>query len=264
MPTVQAVIDSIIAGIRGAPFEKTVDSIKVGDADAEVRGILTTFLATDRLLHFAVEHDLNLIVTHEPTFYHHFDELERYRESEVLRSKLAFAEEHNLVIWRCHDYAHRHDPDVIVEGVVEALRWEKYREQTRDYPLFELTHRPRPSALANEIKSALGTSRVLVAGDPDAACRRVALLVGAQGGERQIEAAIRHDVDALVAGEINEWEVAEYFRDAAFQKRGTALLVVGHQPSEEAGMARLAKMIEARFPEIPVIHRAAGDPLRVV
>ena len=29
-------------------------------------------------------------------------------------------------------------------------------------------------------------------------------------------------------------------------------------------MARVATMIEASFPGIPVMHRAAGDPLRVM
>ncbi|MFW5737339.1 MAG: Nif3-like dinuclear metal center hexameric protein [Spirochaetota bacterium] len=262
--TVQDIIDSITADVPGAPFDETVDTIKVGSADAEVTGVVTTFLATDRILHFAAEQGLNFVITHEPVFYNHTDETEPFAESLVLQAKLEFARENGITIWRCHDYAHSLEPDIIFEGVIGALQWEKYRVEADDVALFELTHRPRPTALANELKSALSTSRVLLAGAPDAQCRRVALLVGAPGGRHQLRAAIRHDVDALVCGEINEWETPEYFRDAAYGGAKKALLVVGHEPSEEAGMAALAKRLEARFNELPVMHRPAGDALRVI
>jgi putative NIF3 family GTP cyclohydrolase 1 type 2 len=88
--------------------------------------------------------------------------------------------------------------------------------------------------------------------------------VGAIGGRHQIRTAIATDVDAMIVGETSEWETPEYFRDAAYQKTKKALLVIGHQPSEEAGMARLAKWLQERFPDLPIQHRAALDPLRVI
>jgi putative NIF3 family GTP cyclohydrolase 1 type 2 len=89
-------------------------------------------------------------------------------------------------------------------------------------------------------------------------------MVGASGGRNQLEAVMAADVDALIVGEANEWEAPEYFRDAAFQKTPSALFVVGHEPSEEAGMARLAEWLGERFPDIPILHRSSGDPLRVI
>ena len=268
MSTVQDVIDAIIADIPGAPFAETVDTIKVGSPEAEVSGIVTTFVATDRILHFAAEQGANLVISHEPTFFNHEDETGWLDRSPVFRAKHDFAREAGITVWRCHDYAHSMKPDIIVEGVIDALSWEKHRVDSLDpggLPvIFELNHRPRPTALANEIKSGLATSRVLLAGDPDTQCRRVALLVGAIGGRRQIETAIANDVDAMVVGETNEWETPEYFRDAGYQKLKKALLVIGHQPSEEAGMARLAAWIGERFPDLTVLHRAALDPLRVI
>jgi putative NIF3 family GTP cyclohydrolase 1 type 2 len=182
----------------------------------------------------------------------------------MIEQKLAFARENGLTVWRCHDYAHALRPDIIFEGVIGALGWQKYRVPADDCALFELPLGPRAAALANEVKSALGSSRVLLGGDAEARCQRVALLVGCAGGVRQIGAAVAQDVDALITGEVNEWETPEYFRDASFAKQRKALLVVGHQPSEEAGMAALANRIESAFPDLPVIHRACGDPLRVV
>ena len=267
MSTVQDVIDSIISHVPEGPFADTIDTIKLGSPHSEVTGIVTTFLATDRIIHFAADKGANLVITHEPVFYSHNDETGWLAASPVMKAKRDFARESGITIWRCHDYAHAMKPDIIVEGVIDALSWERHRTGTGQAgaaELFELSHRPRPAALANEIKSALATSRVLLAGDPDTQCRRVALLVGAIGGRHQIEATIAGDVDALVVGEVNEWEAPEYFRDAAFGKSKKALLVVGHQPSEEAGMARLAGWLGERFPDIPIQHRSAGDPLRVI
>jgi hypothetical protein len=44
---------------------------------------------------------------------------------------------------------------------------------------------------------------------------------------------------------------------------GTALIVLGHAISEEAGMAYLAEWLRARVPDVPITHVPAGDPFWV-
>ncbi|MCY4204703.1 MAG: Nif3-like dinuclear metal center hexameric protein, partial [Bacteroidetes bacterium] len=72
--TIQDVINLITEEIPGAPWESTVDTIKSGDSSQPVRGIITTFLATQRIIDYAVRQNINLIITHEPTYYNHLDE----------------------------------------------------------------------------------------------------------------------------------------------------------------------------------------------
>ncbi len=83
--------------------------------------------------------------------------------------------------------------------------------------------------------------------------------MGAPGGEWQIK-ALSGEIDVLIAGEINEWETPEYVRDARAQGLAKALIVTGHEVSEEAGMAYLAEWLRDRIPDVPITHIPSGDP----
>ncbi len=37
------------------------------------------------------------------------------------------AVEHKLAVWRFHDYAHTHEPDLIYAGIERGLGWVDYR-----------------------------------------------------------------------------------------------------------------------------------------
>lgn len=90
------------------------------------------------------------------------------------------------------------------------------------------------------------------------------MLVGASGGQSHITTLRRDDVDAIICGEINEWETNEYVRDAVFFGRPRGLIVVGHAASEEDGMKYLATWLEPHFPGVPIQHVPSGDVLRTV
>ena len=89
---------------------------------------------------------------------------------------------------------------------------------------------------------------------------RVAFIPGAAGAERQIQALERSDVDALVVGESREWETVEYVRDAAYERKKKALIIMGHDVSEEAGMRYCAEWLRTFLPGIPVKYIPAGEP----
>src|SRR5688500_5173774 len=72
--TVQNIIDIILEKIPGAPFEKTVDTLKSGTPGLRVTGIVTTMFATAAVIRKAIELKANFIIAHEPTFYNHLDE----------------------------------------------------------------------------------------------------------------------------------------------------------------------------------------------
>src|SRR5829696_3443559 len=209
MPTVQAVIDDILTTIPNAPFPETVDVIKTGDPAQEVSGIVTTFLATQAVLQRAVELGANFVITHEPTFYNHLDETDWLADDPVYQAKRKFIDDHKLVIWRFHDYWHRHQPDGIITGLLQALGWSAYRDPATPYqaviPPLSL------SDLVAHVSAKLACPHPRVIGKPDMLCSNVSLLVGAPGGKMQIKALRAADV--LLAGEINEWETSEYVRD---------------------------------------------------
>jgi putative NIF3 family GTP cyclohydrolase 1 type 2 len=259
--TVQDVIDTIIQAIPGAPREGSVDTVKAGDPSQPVTGIVTTFLATYVVLRRAVELGANLIITHEPTFYNHLDEVEWLEGDPVYAAKQQFIAKHGLVIWRFHDYWHMHRPDGITTGVVNELGWAAYANpETGSYDI-----PPTPlDELAATLKARLGIDTVRVVGDPEMICRRACLLLGAGGGMWQIRMLGQEGTDVAICGEINEWETSEYARDAALAGQTKALIVLGHANSEEAGMKWLVDWLQPRVSGVTITHVPAGDPFRFV
>ena len=88
---------------------------------------------------------------------------------------------------------------------------------------------------------------------------KVAMIPGAAPSTLQMKALENDDVEALVIGESREWETVEYTRDAVAQGRHKALLILGHVPSEEAGMIECAKWLKTFVTEVPVEFVPAGE-----
>src|ERR1700730_1462377 len=114
--TARQVIERIQSHV-GVPWRaETVDTFKAGDPATRVTGVATTMMATYDVLVRAAAQGLNLIITHEPTFYSHLDqtaELEKENDA-VWADKERFIKEHHLVIWRFHDHWHMRRPDGIM------------------------------------------------------------------------------------------------------------------------------------------------------
>src|SRR5690606_40406506 len=67
------------------------------------------------------------------------------------------------------------------------------------------------------------------------------------------------DADVLVIGEGHEWEVGQYVTDAALLGLGKGLVVIGHAPSEAAGMDACARWLRT-FIDVPVEFVGVPDP----
>ena len=260
--TIQQVIDLIIGKCVAKPLQQTVDTFKTGDPSQSVRGIVTTFLATCEVIEKTVQLGANLIITHEPTFYSHLDQTDWLKNDPVYVSKRRLIDEHDIVIWRFHDYWHMHKPDGIMTGVLKELGWESYADPGRNN-LCTVPAMPLRNLVAL-LKEKLGAKSVQVVGDVEMQCRRVAFLVGAAGGRMQMLSLASPDVDVVVVGEINEWETSEYARDAVRQKKNKALIILGHANSEEPGMKYLAEWLRPMFPAIGITFVPAGDPFRLM
>jgi putative NIF3 family GTP cyclohydrolase 1 type 2 len=251
-------IKRIIAATGATPPPGTVDTIKAGDPNTVVTGIATTFLDTWQVLEKAVADHKNLVITHEPTFYNHPDDMTVLGDDPVQAQKLAYIKEHHLVVWRFHDTWHLRKPDGILEGVIDEFGWKPY-QSSADPHLFTLPQTTL-TQLAATLRAKAGSRLMRVIGDPNMPVTQVALLPGASGLTRQVKMLERDDVQVLVAGEAAEWETVEYARDAAAQGRHKALILLGHEVSEEAGMRYCAEWLKSVLPGVPIEYIRAGEP----
>ena len=256
------VMERIIDATGATPPANTVDTLKAGDPNTIVTGIATTFMDTYPVLEKAAASGKNLIITHEPTFYNHLDDQAPLANDPVQEQKLAYIREHHLVVWRFHDTWHARQPDGILAGMVDQFRWRGYQSSTDPH------HFTLPATTVAQVAASLqartGDRAIRIVGDPSMTVTEVALMPGAAGSDRQIKALEEDNIQLLVAGEAREWETVPYVVDAAAQGRHKALILLGHDVSEEAGMEECARWIRTLFPKMPVAFLPAGEPFHSV
>ncbi len=250
--TVGQIMDLFIKSVPGGQISNTVDTLKSGDRNTTVTGIVTTSFANIEVIRQAIALVANFIIAHEPTFYNHADDTSWLENDEVYRYKAALLKQHNIAVWRNHDYIHTLRPDGVLEGVVAKLGWQQFGKAGE--PIFQLAPARTLKSLIEETKQKLNIEMVRYIGNPDQPCRKVLLLPGAAGGKRQIAAISKEKPDVLICGEISEWETAEYVRDAGARGDTLALIVLGHSASEEAGSDYMAAWLMKNVPGIKVTH----------
>ncbi len=240
---------------RSPPGVGTVDGFLAGSPDTPLTGVATCFAASQDALERAAAEGANLVVTHEGMYYSHQEaEPSAFAGDPVVRAKRTWLERSGLVVFRSHDGVHRCRPDLVTEGLLEALGWQRYLEER--LPAASVVRLPAPAVELKDLivflKRKLGLPFLRAAGDPSARCSGVGVAVGYRGGgATAIPLLGERDLDVVIAGEGPEWETPEYVFDALHQGRRKALVLLGHAASEEPGMRRLAARLAAECPEIP-------------
>ena len=265
MLTAQDVVVRITENIGAAPRPDTVDTFLAGAPEAPVAGVAVTMMATFDVLRRAVAEGLDLVITHEPLYYDHGNQAEPRLVAEddpVHRAKAAFVAEHGLRVWHLHDAWHDRHPDGVDEGTARALGW-----TGREVPGAAGVYALEPTTLgelAAHVASALGARALRFVGDPALPVSGVGLDLGFRGFDRNRHLLQRDDVDVAVIGEGHEWETGAYAADLEAAGIRKGLVVVGHVPSEQEGMAEAARWLRGLLPELPVQFLPATDPYRTV
>jgi putative NIF3 family GTP cyclohydrolase 1 type 2 len=258
-PTAGEVVAAIQEHV-GVPWKtETVDTFKAGSPEARVTGIAVTMMATLDVLQRAAAKGQNLIITHEPTFYNHLDQPEGMDENDpVWKEKRDFIEKNGLVIWRFHDHWHLRKPDGILAGMVQALGWQKY--QSAENPHLFTVPETTLEKLAADVAKRLETPVLRVVGNPEMRVTKLALMPGSAGFQRETHALEMENVEVLLVGETREWETVEYAADALSEGRKKALIVIGHVPSEQAGMEECARWLKTFVKDVPIEFVATKQP----
>jgi len=255
--TAQEVVDAIKSHVGVEWREKTVDTFKTGDPQTPVTGVAVTMMATLDVLQRAVAAGDNMVITHEPIFFNHMLEQPEGMDASdaVWTAKREFIEKNHLVIWKFHDHWHMRKPDGIQEGTVKKLGWEKYwkPEDQGVLAIPEMTL----AELASYVAKKLDAPAVRVVGDPKMTVTKIGLNPGYTGFTRETKALERDDVEVLLAGESREWETVEYVADAVTEGKKKALIVIGHIPSEQAGMESCAEWMRGFLPGVKIDFVAA-------
>jgi putative NIF3 family GTP cyclohydrolase 1 type 2 len=264
----QQVIERIRKSLGAEWLADTVDTVKAGDPSTVVSGIVTTSLATLDVMRRGVNAGANMIITSGPTFYSRADRptppAGRGRAAAappspdpVFAAKNEFIRTHNLVVWRFSDHWRRRTPNPFAAGLIDALEWSRYRA-TGD-PLTVTMPAITLDRLVGDVDRKLNArGGMRIVGDRQLRIRRIGVLPGSVPIQTMLQALPA--VDALIAGEIREWESSEYARDTVTEGLPRALILIGRTVSEDPGMKACAQWLETIVPEVRCRWMPAGDP----
>ena len=229
------------------------DTFKMGGPDMEVAGIAVTFMSTWALLQKAQKAGLNMIITHEPTFWSDADLIEPIKNDPLYHQKLDWSNRNKLVVWRIHDNWHAHKPDGIRMGWNEGLDWVRYQATGVDnrwnIPPTTL------GELAKSLAKALESRSIRVVGDPNLPVAKITY------GSHSLDAnmSAMQEGDCVIISEAREYDSHEYCRDTVLTGAKKGAIVISHESGEEMGMDKFAKFLKPLVTEVPVQFISTTD-----
>ena len=240
-------------------WDNTLDQFMAGDSDAEVRGIATTWLATNACLREAAALGLNFVVSHEGAFYPRYEGTASGDEAHARKRRLI--DELGITLMRCHDTWDRM-PKV---GIPDAwANWLGFPTEPRPVECFykiclvgDCTLEQLAQAVLEKVRP-LGQQVVHVLGHRAARVSRMAVGTGAISRLPEMHAL---GADVLLATDDGIQTTASGLWSMDL---GVPLLVVNHATAELPGMMAMAGYIERTFPGVPGKYLPCQFPCTMV
>lgn len=233
----------------------TVDTVKAGDPDREVKTVAVGWMSTIYDLTKAVELGCDLFITHEPTFWEHAAPEKENRSGPGGIEKTRLLEESGLVVLRCHD-AWDNWKDIGIRdswaaglGLFDPIAFSD-DNWCAMYEVPETTLREFARQVAARVKP-IGQDSVQMLGDPDMKVSRPSLGVGCLTPKMDM---IEKGSDCLIGTYDGHWE---YWRmRERFVECGAGVISVEHGTTEYWGMENCAGYVRQTWPDLDVHYLA--------
>ena len=239
----------------------TRDTFKAGDPDVTVKGIATTMMVTFDMLKRANAAGMNMVITHEDTFWNDRDDTKDLARNPLFKLKTEYILKNDMVIWRDHDNMHASTPDYTVVGELRSA----------GIPVGiggsdHVTMRPgilsipetTPGELAAQVKRSSGARALRCVGDPTARVSKILV------GPGYATPRMTPEVDVIIGGEQQEadgdFDNVEYVIDAVSLGMPKGVIMLGHVISEQAGMEDFGDWLRTFLHDIPIRFVPAEEP----
>lgn len=219
----------------------TADKIKYGDENKEVRKIATCLTVTPDLIREMKEWGADLVITHEPTFYNHFDVFEADKLSLLKKAALDDA---GFAVYRYHDSMHFREEDEVNSSFIERMGWTGKFDGDMSF-ISDTAYTPRE--IADMAREKFNIRHPRIVGNPDFKGTNFRLATGMRGTPCYREFTESETEEIAICGELCEWENCEPIRDAGQFGLKKAIVIMGHAGSEKMAMLTLAENIDGKY-----------------
>jgi putative NIF3 family GTP cyclohydrolase 1 type 2 len=243
----------------GAPWNERSyrDTFKVGNPDSVVKGIATTVMVTFDMLKRANEAGLNMVVSHEDTYWNDRDETKDLTANPLYKLKTDYVLKNDMIVWRMHDHMHIMTPDFTVLGSLRSIGIKAGDEAVMRSPVYTIPETTL-GEFAAQVKRLTGSRAFRCVGDPNAKVSRILL------GPGYATPRMTADVDVVIGGEQQEadggFDNVEYVLDAVSLGMAKGVIMLGHVVSEQPGMEDLAKWMRGFIQDVPIRFVPAEEP----
>lgn len=230
--------------------ESTVDTFKSGDQSQEITGIAVAWMAYTETIKKAIDMNCNLFITHEPTYYNHFDnDPSVFRFKEAQRKK-ELIEDSGITILRCHDLWDQ-IPDIGIPdswgdsfGFGKAVGCEGY---FRVYHAGGRTVQNISERIAHTVKK-YGQEDIQLIGPKDKCIDY--FVVGTGAVTPLVEMMEKYpEAEMFICSD----DGFVYWRDGAMALDfNIPVVIVNHPVTEFEGMKKLYTYLKNKYPGIPV------------
>ena len=256
----EAILEYFLSQATWQDRRTTVDRIIMGDPHKEVKRILVTWMSTLPAVQYAIEHGFDMLMTHEPTFWIHANEIETLnnqgdRDGKMTASniKRKLIADSGLVVVRNHDVWDRFPAVGIPWALARFLdiHGESIATGNKGYQLAFQIDAIDPKRLAEKVASRtakFGEPVVQLFDKTDSPITRLGIGTGCacQPGiflEMGCDGAIVCD------------DGCSFWKDISWAVEANLPLIrIGHGASEEPGMATLTDYINANLTGVSAEH----------
>jgi len=231
----------------------TVDRVIAGDPGREAKSAVVTWIASFDACRQAARKKADLLVTHEPTFWKHANEMEQVERDAFAREKLRFIEEAGLTILRIHDSWDRF-PDIGIpfawaeflglQGPPARVGPSRYQHRYDIEPVKAGEFARRVA----ERTAGIGEPMVQFIGDAGKIVSRIGIGTGCCCSPLVYE-EMGCDLYVVCDDGSSYWRYIQRSVDA-----GAPVVRVHHGTSEEPGMVTLARYLSGQFPGVRFEH----------
>jgi putative NIF3 family GTP cyclohydrolase 1 type 2 len=248
--------------------QRTVDRFIIGDPETKIKKAGTCWMSDWKTCRKAVESGVNVLVTHEPTFYTHWDLDEKegdyfaspaYTKElylEQVGKKKKWINDNGLVIIRNHDTmdALREKGIPFALGNFLGFTNEEIIASRTFYNVYKVKSQTA-AAFAKKMAvqlSGIGQPGVAFYGDPERVIASVGVGTGCICDPMEF-ADLKPDIFISIDDVVRTWTQTAFAEDT-----GNPLIVINHGTSEEMGMRSLNQIIRQKFPDLEVVHFNQG------
>jgi putative NIF3 family GTP cyclohydrolase 1 type 2 len=243
----------------GVPFNERSyrDTFKAGNPDNAVTGIATTMMTTWGMLKRARAAGLNLVITHEDTYWTDRDDVKDLTDNPLYKQKTEWMQKNGMIVWRDHDHMHAMKPHFTVAASLRSIGV-KGGENDPMAPRIHTIPETTLGELAAQVKRLTGNRAFRCVGDPKAKVSKILL------GPGYATPRMTPEADVVIGGEQQEadggFDNVEYVMDAASLGIAKGVIMLGHVMSEQPGMEDYANWMKTFIHDIPIQFVPAEEP----